>query len=148
MSKYNVIMKIRKTLSTISRIKDASNSFIARELEKKGIKGIVSSHGGILHYLYLNQSPMTMTELSEKVNKTQPTITVLVNKLIDLGYVKKEKSSDDGRVFRVNLTKKGEDFRKVFYEISLALNKKMHSGLTEVESGIVDELLEKISMNL
>ncbi|MFH0974386.1 MAG: MarR family winged helix-turn-helix transcriptional regulator [Spirochaetota bacterium] len=140
-------MKIKNTLSNISRIKEAADNFIMRELEKKGIKGIVTSHGGILHHLYLSQSPLTMTDLSGKINKTQPTITVLINKLVALGYVKKEKSQNDGRIFYISLTKKGESFRKIFYEISQELNKKIHSVLTETESDTIDELLGKIAKN-
>ncbi|MGL4370052.1 MAG: MarR family winged helix-turn-helix transcriptional regulator [Spirochaetota bacterium] len=138
-------MKIRTTLSLISRIKKESDALIVRELEKNGIEGIVPSHGGILNFLYQNQTPMTMKEVADAIHKTQPTVTVLVNKLVDLGYAERIKSTEDGRICRIALTEKGTLFQKVFIGVSDALNKKVHQSLTDKEADMLESLLAKIS---
>lgn len=47
-----------------------------------------------------------MKELAEKIFRKKPTVTVLVDKLVTLGYVIKEKSKADSRVTFIKLTEK------------------------------------------
>lgn len=144
MSKYMCVMKLRKTLYYISKIKESSNRFIVDELKKQGIVGIVPSHGGILIALY-EKKEMTMKEIAEKINRTQPTVTVLVDKLIQHGYVKKQGSPDDARVAYIRLTPKGENFREIFFNISENMNQKIHKNLNSEEADMLEKLLERIS---
>ena len=141
-------MKIRKTASIISKIKDVSDNFVKKELEKKGISGMVPSHGGILAALYLSGKPLTMSEAAAKINKTPATTTVLADKLLDMGYVAKEKSPEDARVTYLSLTDKGHAFRNIFFDISEDLNEIIHSGLSDLEADMLERLLEKIDVNL
>jgi len=140
-------MKIRKTLFLIGKIHEGANAFIVNELEKAGIKGIVPSHGAILIALYENKKQMTMKEVAEKIRRTQPTVTVLVDKLVEHGYLVREKSADDARTSFISLTKKGESIRELFFDISIKLNARMHKGLSESEAGQLVLLLEKSAMN-
>lgn len=140
-------MKERKTLFYVGKIHEGANAFIVHELEKAGVKGIVPSHGSILIALYQNKGPMTMKEIAEKIRRTQPTVTVLVDKLVEHGYVTREKSAEDARTSYVRLTKNGEGFKKLFFDISENMNKRMHSGLSETEEDQLVSLLEKASAN-
>jgi MarR family transcriptional regulator, organic hydroperoxide resistance regulator len=146
MSNYIHSMKVRNSLNLIGTIKEEANKFIIDELQKQGINGIVPSHGSILITLY-NQKSMTMKEIAEKIKRKQPTVTVLIDKLLEYGYVTKEKDNEDSRVINICLTKKGEDFKSIFFEISEKLNKKMHKGLTEKEADTLENLLKRISGN-
>ncbi len=139
-------MKIRSTIHFIGKIREDANKFIIDELEKRGITGIVPSHGAILMALY-KQKSMTMKGIADKIKRRQPTVTVLVDKLVEYGYVIKEKDSDDSRVTNIRITQKGDDFRSIFFEISENLNKKMHHGLSEKESELLENLLERVSEN-
>ena len=49
----------------------------------------------------------TITELAEKLHITKASVTNGVNKLISLGYVAKNQSSEDKRVYHVSLTAAG-----------------------------------------
>lgn len=140
-------MKPRITIARISRISDKAHRFIIQELEKRGIYGIVPSHGGILSFLYSHEN-MTMKELAEKIHRSKPTVTVLVDKLVALGYVLKEKSDADSRVTYIRLTEQGKAFQKDFQEISQSLNEKIFQGISETEMNVVDPILEKIMHNL
>jgi DNA-binding Lrp family transcriptional regulator len=63
-----------------------------------------------------------MKDLADKIHRTKPTVTVLVDKLVELGYVTKEKSYEDSRVTYISLTEKGAALKPVFTEISDTLN--------------------------
>ena len=78
MSNYNTFMK--NLLSLISKIREYGNHFIIEELKRNGIEGLVPSHGDILVCLY-EQNKMTMKDISDKIHRTRPTVTVLVDKL-------------------------------------------------------------------
>ena len=140
-------MKPRITIARISKIADKAHRFIIQELEKRGIYGIVPSHGGILSFLY-SHDDITMKELAEKIHRSKPTVTVLVDKLVALGYVLKEKSDTDSRVTYIRLTEQGKAFQKDFQEISQNLNEKVFQGISEAEMNMVDPILEKIMHNL
>jgi MarR family transcriptional regulator, organic hydroperoxide resistance regulator len=136
MGKGNAIM-------LISRIREKANRLIVHELEEHGITGIVPSHGDILYFLYLVKR-CTMKDLAEKIHRSKPNVTVLINKLVEYGYVIKEKSADDNRVTYISLTEKGEGLRPVFIDVSKILQKAVYGGLSEEESESLEKLLQKV----
>lgn len=133
----------KSAVSLISRIRDNANRLIVSELEKHGVEGIVPSHGDILACLY-QKDHVTMKELAEYIHRTKPTVTVLVNKLVELGYVIREKDIDDNRVTYIRATEKGIGLQPVFEEVSGRLNEIIYAGLTEREGENFEKLLENI----
>ncbi len=134
---------MKNLLSLISRIHEKGNRFIIDELKKNGAIGLVPSHGDILACLY-NQNRMTMKDIAAKIRRTKPTVTVLVDKLEKLGYLKREISQEDSRYTYIVLTKKGQDFMHIFEKISKDLNNMLYKNLSEQESNILESLLRKI----
>ncbi len=135
------------TISLISRIRENANKFICSELETNGIKGIVPSHGDIMAVLF-KYSKCTMKELASNIHRTKATLTVLVDKLEKIGYVKREKSSDDSRVTYITLTEKGIALKPIFEKISEKLNNLVFKNISEQEEEVLHKLLEKINKNL
>ena len=134
---------MRNLLALVSKIHEKGNRFIVEQLKKNGADGLVSSHGDILICLY-EQDKMTMKDIADKIHRTRPTVTVLVDKLEKLGYIKREISQEDSRYTYIVLTKKGQDFKLIFEKISEDLNNLLYKNLTEQESNILDNLLQKI----
>ncbi len=134
---------MKNLLSLISRIQEKGNRFIIEELKINGAKGLVPSHGDILVCLY-EQNKMTMKDISDKIYRTKPTVTVLVDKLEKLGYVKREASKEDSRYTYIVLTKKGLDFKPLFEKISNDLNDMLYKNLSGIEADTLEKLLEKI----
>lgn len=134
---------MRNLLALVSKIHEKGNRFIIEQLKKNGADGLVPSHGDILVCLY-GQDKMTMKDIADKIHRTRPTVTVLVDKLEKLGYIKREISQEDSRYTYIILTKKGQDFKPIFEKISEDLNNLLYKNLTEQESNILDNLLQKI----
>ena len=135
------------TISLISRIRENANKFICKELKTSGITGIVPSHGDIMAVLFKSHK-CTMKELAANIRRTKATLTVLVDKLEKIGYVKREKSSQDSRVTYITLTKKGLDLKPVFEDISKKLNNLVFTDISEKEGETLHKILEKINKNL
>ncbi|WP_223066078.1 MarR family winged helix-turn-helix transcriptional regulator [Paenibacillus caui] len=129
--------------SMISKIRDAANQVIVTELHKHGVDNIVPSHGDILTFLY-QQDGLSVKELAHKIRRKQPTVTVLVDKLVKLGYVQRTKMEEDTRVTRVMLTEKGRQLEPVFREVSDKLNKTLYGGLDNTEQEQLEALLDRI----
>lgn len=130
-------------LSLISKIHEKGNRFIIEELKNNGVDGLVPSHGDILVCLYKNNK-MTMKDIANCIHRTKPTVTVLVDKLEKLGYLKRVASDKDSRSTYVILTQKGEDFKATFDQISNNLNKMLNKNLSENEVKLLEELLKKM----
>lgn len=141
MSNYNNCMSA--ILSLISKIHEKGNRFIIEELKNNGAEGLVPSHGDILVCLYKN-SKMTMKDIANCIHRTKPTVTVLIDKLEKLGYLKRELSDKDNRCTYIVLTQKGEDFRVIFEKISEELNKMLYKNLSPEESELIEKLLRKV----
>lgn len=140
-------MKEKDIIALASRLTEKAHKLIIRELTARGIEGIVPSHGGILMLLF-NGEKFTMKELAEKIHRTKPTVTVLVDKLMNLGYVTKEKCSEDSRVTWIRLTKKGEELKPSFVEISACVNSIVYQDITDEEVELVQKSLKRIIGNL
>lgn len=130
-------------LSLVSKIHEKGNRFIIEELKNNGAEGLVPSHGDILVCLYKN-SKMTMKDIANCIHRTKPTVTVLIDKLEKLGYLKREASDEDSRCTYIALTQKGEDFKVIFEKISKELNKMLYKNLSPEESELIEKLLRKV----
>lgn len=130
-------------LSLISKIHEKGNHFIIEALKNNGAEGLVPSHGDILICLYKN-GKMTMKNIADCIHRTKPTVTILVDKLEKLGYLKREASTKDSRYTNIVLTQKGEDFKTTFDKISNDLNEMLYKNLSKKEVEALEELLRKI----
>lgn len=133
--------------SLISHIRDAINKIIIVELDKRGIQGIVPSHGDILVYLYKHHNA-TMKELAEHIHRTKPTVTILVNKLVDYGYVIKVKDTIDKRITYIKLTPKGIELQPIFNEISFQLREILYGSFSEEEGMQLEYFLQSLLKKL
>lgn len=140
-------MRQNNVVALASRITEKAHKLIIQELENHGIYGIVPSHGSILAILFTNEKN-SMKDLAEKIHRTKPTVTVLVDKLVELGYVKKEKSCEDSRVTYILLTETGLALKPIFDEISRKMNEAVYKDFSESDAEYVEKAMEKISRNL
>jgi DNA-binding MarR family transcriptional regulator len=137
-------MRRGNAIALISRIREKANRLIVSELEDHGIRGIVPSHGDILNVLF-REERSTMNELAKKIHRTKPNVTILIDKLVEYGYVKKDKSTTDNRVTYITLTDKGESLRPVFLSISTKLNKIVYGKIPAEEADVLEAMLQALS---
>lgn len=127
----------------IGKISDLANKLILLELEKEGISNLAPSHGEILVHLY-QKDGLSIRELTEKINRTQPTVTVLVDKLKKLGYVDKIKSQTDSRVSHIYLSEKGKKLEPIFHQVSAKLNEVIYGSFNDLKKEQLEQFLNQI----
>ena len=94
----------------------------------------------------------TISELTKEFNVTKPTVSVIVDRLVRIGYIKKEKSDSDKRVSYLRLSDKGRELYKIYKEhddkryevfinkIQKALSREDLKKFTEILHRIVERL--------
>ena len=97
--------------------------------------------------LYESDRKLTMKEIAKKIGKDKSTVTPLINKLIDLGYIQKEKSDTDKRITYISLTSKAIDIEGTFNHISDQVKETAYKGFTNEEKEEFLRLLKKLSSN-
>lgn len=86
----------------------------------------------------------SLSELAKVLELTKPTVTVLVDKLVEKGYVRRVKSDKDRRSMHLHIDKKGlkiEVLREIAYN---RMAEKISTSLSDTETTILTELLRKI----
>ena len=137
-------MRIDNTFAIIGKIYSGMGALLIEELKKAEVDGIVSSHGAILMELFF-QTELPMNVLADKIGKTPQTVTSLVKKLAEMGYLETRKSESDRRTTMVLLTEKGKNLQTVFYSISEKLYDTQYMGMTAEE---ITELRRLLNMML
>jgi MarR family transcriptional regulator, transcriptional regulator for hemolysin len=99
-----------------------------------------------LHYLkvLVKMKNPTLTELAKELNLTKPTVTVLVDKLAEKGYIRRVKSDEDRRVRHLYIDKKGAKVNALRETAFEKMAEKIRSGLSSAETAKLDELIRKV----
>jgi DNA-binding MarR family transcriptional regulator len=132
----------------IARIREKANALIEKELQKRGIKGIVPAHGPALSFLFQQSKPVPIRAVVESVRRVKSTVTVTISTLEKHGYLRKFPCETDNRMMYVELTPKGRRFRKDFEEISRALLNKLYGDMSQKDRERLVKQLENIESNL
>jgi MarR family transcriptional regulator, organic hydroperoxide resistance regulator len=141
------MVKTEGIIALVASVREKANRFITGELKKRGITDISTPHGGIFVHLFRN-GELSMGEIAQKIDRDKSTVTALVKRLVDLGYVETSQSPSDSRVTMVKLTHKGAVLENDFKEISKDLLEKVYGGSTDLEREMLVRLLIRINNNL
>ncbi len=131
----------------ISKTKKKMEKFLEYKIVEKGLKGIIPSHGNILTVLFEAQSPMTMKEIAQKIGKNKSTVSVLIQQLIDKGYIEKSIDPQDRRNTQIKLTSLGQSIESKYKLISDEVIQVAYQDFTEEEIETFLKLLKKMNQN-
>ncbi len=93
----------------------------------------------------LTEGPRKVTELTELTGIAQPTMTLLVKRLQEKGWVRREGLPDDGRVAMISLTKAGSTAQETFRAQFLAALRADLQGLTDQQLKELSAATETLS---
>lgn len=146
MAPFETVSK-RSFISFLARTVRTANDLIVKRMADLGMRGLATSHGDILAALFAEE-PRTMLSLAEGIGRDPSTVTALVKKLVDAGYVTTYKNAQDRRVTEVVLTPKGYALQNGFDEISKELVRVQMSGIDPDDFNTACRVLLQIEDNL
>lgn len=119
-----------------------------KEFKKAAVSGGDIQDISLTGYHYLEMlSSMdnpTFVDLTRRMGVSKPTVTIMVNKLIDKGYLKKTQSEADRRVYYISFTEKGKKVVKAFQEAHAQFVNYVSSRFNDEELDTLISLLGKI----
>ncbi len=86
----------------------------------------------------------TSSDLARRLSVTRPSVTAIVNRLVEKGYVTKVPSGEDKRSSYLLLTDKGERFAALHRNVHRMIARRLVSRLTSAEQQQLVGLLRKI----
>ena len=92
-----------------------------------------------------NEGPRMMRELAECLAVAVNSVTSIVDGLETSGLVRRQRSDEDRRVIRVELTDMGREIYQSLVEVNMRLFRSMLGALTEDEQEIFMVLFRKIA---
>lgn len=92
-----------------------------------------------------SEGPRMMRELAEYLTVAVNSITSIVDSLEKKDFVRRQRSEEDRRVIRVELTEAGREIAGSLMEVNMRLFRTMLGALTEEEQDIFMVLFRKIA---
>jgi len=105
--------------------------------------GLTQPQYNILRILRGAGSELPSLEIADRMITVVPAITSLLDKLEKQGWVRRERSERDRRVWNVDLTDEGNKLLDEMNEPNLALHRELVGHLSETDRTQLLELLEK-----
>jgi DNA-binding MarR family transcriptional regulator len=87
---------------------------------------------------------VTFSRLAKITSNSKPTITEMINKFVKMECVYKERSQDDGRIFYIRLTEKGQTIAHAEEHALLQVIERIANSLDEKEMDMLIKILGKI----
>ena len=91
---------------------------------------------------------ITQSELSNLSSKKPATITTMINRLENIGYINRVSDDTDKRIIRLYLTKLGKEKYYQLLNLKRNISNNIFSGMSEEEISNIYNLLLKIKNNL
>jgi DNA-binding MarR family transcriptional regulator len=106
-------------------------SLLARLVAKQACWTLTRSEGSVLSTL--SEAPQRITTLAELEGLAQPTVTIIVKRLEERGWVARVRDSLDGRVVLVSITQEGRDALERFREQYRTLLREQMATMDDAE---------------
>lgn len=105
--------------------------------------GLSLQQNNILRILKGAEQPLTMKQIKEAMIQKSPNATRLADKLVNKGFVERERSATDRRIVYLTITKKGLELLQTIESNEISYMAFMDK-ITEEEAQIVSDILDKI----
>jgi len=103
--------------------------YLSFQLEEYGI----SVPQSFILFALLEEDGSTLKEIGTKAQIDSSSMTVLVDKLENEGFLERKLDSQDRRAIRVFLTPKGRDLAEKVLELALNFNRRLQEALGDTE---------------
>lgn len=125
-----------------------SHGALMRELERElGTHKLTQPQFGVLEILG-RRGPLPLHELGKELLVSGGNITCVVDNLEKAGLVRRERDTQDRRVIKAALTDEGASRLAEILPLYQARAGELAAGLTDVEQGILVQLLRKLAGTL
>jgi len=141
-------MKIRREGGfLIAKIHQISGRIFARILKKAGIDEINPAQGRILFVLW-EKDEIPISELAKRTLLSKSTLTSMIDRLEEAGYIVRVRSKEDRRTILIKRTEKDRLLEKKYIQVSNEMIDLFYRGFSTEEINTLEDYLKRILTNL
>lgn len=130
----------------MAKIRQVSERIFVRMLKEYGIE-INPAQGRIMFALW-QKDGIAINELVQKTKLEKSTLTSMLDRLEEMGYIKRQRCRKDRRKVLIYRTKKDKAMENKYVEISQELTRLFYKGFSESQIDHFEQDLEQILDNL
>jgi DNA-binding MarR family transcriptional regulator len=131
----------------VSKIHQLAGRIFTKKLKNYDLYEINSAQGRIIFVLWQNDE-ISIQELAKKTALEKSTLTRMLERLENSGYIQRIASTEDRRKTIVKLTAKNEQLKDAYEEVSDNMLDLYYKGFTENEIDMFETFLKRIYKNL
>lgn len=131
----------------VAKIHQLAGRIFNRMLKEHGIDEINPAQGRILFVLW-KEDGIPISELSTRTQLEKSTLTSMLDRLEQTGFIVREPSKDDRRKILIRRTDKDRSFQKHYIAVSEEMLALYYKGLTKKEISAFESTCERILINL
>ena len=141
------ITKLREGGFLISKIHQLSKRIFSNLLKEYNLDLFNPSQGRII-FLLMQKDNIPIHELVDKTQLTKSTLSSHLDNLENLEFVKKIPSRKDKREIFIILTKKAQELKREYMDVSINMTDLFYKGFTEDDIAIFESYLYQCLQNL
>jgi DNA-binding MarR family transcriptional regulator len=130
----------------MAKIRQVGERIFVHRLKQYGIE-INPAQGRIMFALW-KKDCIPINELAKKTQLKKSTLTSMLDRLANLGYIKRLHSKDDRRIILIKRTEKDRIMEKKYVEVSEEMTKLFYKGFSRNRICRFENDLERILDNL
>ncbi len=131
----------------ITKIHQLGGRIFAKKLKQYQLTEINPAQGRIMFPLW-QKDDISIHELSKATLLGKSTLTTMLNRLEEEGFIKRVPSEKDRRKTLIKLTEKNQELQEKYVQVSSEMNEIYYHGFIEQEKDEFDRYLERILENL
>ncbi len=131
----------------IAKIHQVSGRIFAKILKKAGISEINPPQGRILFALW-KKDEIPITELAGKTLLSKSTLTSMLDRLEEAGFIIRIPSEKDRRTILIKRTEKDKRLESKYAQVSDEMTNLFYKGFASEEIDTFEEYLKRILANL
>jgi len=131
----------------IARVQLLSERVFSKILAKYELSQISPAQGRILFVLW-NKDGISIQELAKKTSLGKSTLTSMLDRLEQAGFVKRVPSKEDRRTILIKLTEKDRECQDLYTKITNEKTALFYKGFTSKEIVVFENYLQRVLDNL
>ena len=131
----------------VAKIHQVSGRIFAEILKKSGIDEINPAQGRILFVLW-KKDEIPISELARRTQLSKSTLTSMLDRLEEAGYIVRASSKEDRRIILIKRTAKDKSLENKYIRVSNEMTKLFYNGFSPKEIDTFENYLKRILANL
>lgn len=128
-----------------SEINDIRQEMMSRSNKVLAEYGITLRQVLVLAYLELHpQETVTQKTLEDRMHLSNPTVTSLIQTMMNRGWVYRKQEASDNRKYRLFMTQKAKDMLPRCHASSMEMDRSFYQGFTPEELETLKNMLQRI----